>query len=157
MIVVLKHSPNPDQLNGLVSWLEDKGIEVHTSLGDSNMILGLVGDTAKLDVDLIIVSGDGTEIKKPTENFFTKALHEIKSCIASYTVDYNALGNVYDDEEDVLDDLRMMAKQGASLEEMREVLENCLCVLPTPAMLGALYQVHMQTVRWIGMAPAVLN
>jgi len=61
------------------------------------------------------------------------------------------------DEEDVLDDLRMMAKQGASLEEMREVLENCLCVLPTPAMLGALYQVHMQTVRWIGMAPAVLN
>lgn len=61
------------------------------------------------------------------------------------------------DEEDVLDDLRMMAKQGASLAEMREVLENCLCVMPTPAMLGALYQVHMQTVRWIGMTPAVLN
>lgn len=61
------------------------------------------------------------------------------------------------DEEDVLDDLRMMAKQGASLEEMREVLENCLCVMPTPAMLSALYQVHMQTVRWLGMPPAVVN
>ena len=60
-------------------------------------------------------------------------------------------------EEDVLDDLRMMAKQGASLGEMREVLENCLCVMPTPQMLHALYQVHMQTVRWIGMKPAVLN
>lgn len=61
------------------------------------------------------------------------------------------------DEEEVLQDLRMMAKQGATLSEMREVLESCLCVLPTPAMLSALQQLHVQTVRWIGMTPAVLN
>lgn len=61
------------------------------------------------------------------------------------------------DEEEVLEDLRMMAKQGASFTEMKEVLESCLCVLPAPGMLSALRQVHVQTVRWIGMAPAVLN
>lgn len=61
------------------------------------------------------------------------------------------------DEEDVLEDLRMMAKQGASLSEMREVLESALCVLPSPRMLDALNQLHVQTVRWVGMAPAVLN
>ncbi len=61
------------------------------------------------------------------------------------------------DEEEVLEDLRMMAKQGASIDEMREVLESMLCVLPTPRMLNTLRQLHQQTVRWIGMAPAVIN
>jgi len=61
------------------------------------------------------------------------------------------------DEEDVLEDLRMMAKQGASFPEMREVLENALCVLPSPRMLDCLSQLHLQTVRWMGMEPAVLN
>ena len=61
------------------------------------------------------------------------------------------------DEEDVLEDLRMMAKQGASLKEMREVLENALCVMPSPRMLGCLRQLHVQTVRWMGMESAVLN
>lgn len=60
-------------------------------------------------------------------------------------------------EEEALEDLRMMAKQGASLAEMQEVMESMLCVLPTPRMTQALKQLHLQTVRWIGMPPAVLN
>ena len=61
------------------------------------------------------------------------------------------------DEDEVLEDLRMMAKQGASIAEMREVLESMLCVLPTPRMLDTLRQLNQQTVRWLGMAPAVIN
>lgn len=61
------------------------------------------------------------------------------------------------DLDEALEDLRMMAKQGARLSEMREVLESMLCVLPTPRMLAALAQLHMQTVRWTGMPSAVLN
>lgn len=61
------------------------------------------------------------------------------------------------DQEEALEDLRMMAKQGAAYSEMREVLESMLCVLPTPRMLSALKQLHMQAVRWIGMPSAVLN
>ena len=53
MIVILKHNPNQDQLESLINWLQDKGITIHTSIGDSNTILGLVGDTSKLDIDLI--------------------------------------------------------------------------------------------------------
>jgi len=60
-------------------------------------------------------------------------------------------------EEEALEDLRMMAKQGASLNEMREVMESMLCVLPTPRMLEALNQLHLQTVRWLGMPSPVLN
>lgn len=61
------------------------------------------------------------------------------------------------DEDETLEDLRMMAKQGASCAEMREVLESTLCVLPTPRMLASLKQLHMQAVRWIGVPSAVLN
>ena len=53
MIVVLKQNPNRDQLDSLIAWLQDKGIIIHTSLGAAHTILGLVGDTSSLDIDLI--------------------------------------------------------------------------------------------------------
>ena len=81
---------------------------------------------------------------------------EVASCEAMGGVLIGAVRPEYDEEE-VLEDLRMMAKQGASIAEMREVLESMLCVLPTPRMLNTLRQLHLQTVRWMGMAPAVLN
>ena len=41
MLVILKHDPNPAQLESLVSWLEEKGVSVHTTHGHINSILGL--------------------------------------------------------------------------------------------------------------------
>ena len=35
MIVILKHQPNPSQLEGLLNWLQEKGVSVHTSVGRS--------------------------------------------------------------------------------------------------------------------------
>ncbi len=71
-----------------------------TSLGTSMQSLREI----KLDVDQILITGDGAKVAKPRENFLDKALHELTSCIASYTVDYNALGDVYEgDEGDVLE------------------------------------------------------
>lgn len=42
-------------------------------------------------------------VPQPSENFLDRALHELKSCVTSYFVDYNALGDVYDASEDVLE------------------------------------------------------
>lgn len=81
---------------------------------------------------------------------------EVASCETMRGALAGAIRPEYDEEE-ALEDLRMMAKQGASLAEMREVMESMLCVLPTPRMVQALQQLHLQTVRWIGMPPAVLN
>ena len=53
MIVVLKHNPNPEQLQSLITWLQEKGIIIHTSIGEGNMLLGLVGDTANIDEELL--------------------------------------------------------------------------------------------------------
>lgn len=81
---------------------------------------------------------------------------ERASCAAMRGALFGAVRPEYDESE-VLEDLRMMAKQGASLPEMREVMESMLLVLPTPQMLSALSQLHLQTVRWMGMPSAVLN
>ena len=81
---------------------------------------------------------------------------EVASCEAMRGALCGAVRPEYDEEE-ALEDLRMMAKQGADLKEMREVMESMLCVLPTPRMNDALAQLHLQTVRWMGMPSAVLN
>ena len=46
MIVVLKQNPNRHQLESLIAWLQEKGIIIHTSIGEAHTILGLVGDTS---------------------------------------------------------------------------------------------------------------
>ncbi len=53
MIVILKQNPNVEQVNHLKRWLESKNVSIHESVGDSHVILGLIGDTSKLDIDLI--------------------------------------------------------------------------------------------------------
>ena len=53
MIVLLKQNPDKAQLDSLISWLESKGVEIHPTVGATQTILGLVGDTSHLDIDLI--------------------------------------------------------------------------------------------------------
>ncbi len=58
---------------------------------------------SKLDVDLIMVTGENADVPKVHENFFQSMFHEIRSCVSSYFVDYNSLGNKYSDDEEVLE------------------------------------------------------
>ena len=53
MIAVLKPNITEDQLGHFVSWVEDKGLVAHVSHGDSEIIVGLVGDTTKVDPFLL--------------------------------------------------------------------------------------------------------
>lgn len=57
----------------------------------------------KLDVDYIEVTSSGTKAVKDKSTAIAKAGHEIKSFFASFFVDYNAVGDVYDDsDEDII-------------------------------------------------------
>ena len=69
MIVVLKHNPNRDQLESLIAWLQDKGIIIHTSIGEAHTILGLVGDTSQLDIDLIAALDIVEDVKRVQEPY----------------------------------------------------------------------------------------
>ena len=69
MIVILKTNPNPRQLESFVAWLSDKGITVHESEGASHRILGLVGDTSALDMDIISALDIVEEVKRVQEPY----------------------------------------------------------------------------------------
>ena len=69
MIVILKPNPNPDQLESLKSWLLGKGIQIHMSIGTSHVILGLVGDTSALDIDLISALDIVEDVKRVQEPY----------------------------------------------------------------------------------------
>ena len=69
MIVVLKQNPNQAQLESLIAWLEEKQISVNKSVGTSHTILGLVGDTAAIDPDLISALEIVEDVKRVQEPY----------------------------------------------------------------------------------------
>ncbi len=66
-----------------------------TALGTASLNMS----ETKLDVDYLVVSGTSAEPKKEKANVFQKLWHEVKSFVASFTVDYNAVGDVYDEKD----------------------------------------------------------
>lgn len=57
---------------------------------------------AKLDIDYIAVYGENAKLDKDKSNFFKKAAHEVKSFFASFFIDYDAVGDVYADESNIV-------------------------------------------------------
>ena len=53
MIAVLKPNATAEQREHLVGWLKAQGLDVHISEGHDYTVIGLIGDTSKIDMDLI--------------------------------------------------------------------------------------------------------
>lgn len=53
MIAVLKNGVTKTQRDNLVQWLESQNVKVHISEGEIQTVLGLIGDTSNIDIDLL--------------------------------------------------------------------------------------------------------
>ncbi len=53
MIVVLKQNYDQNQLDNLIHWLKNMNIDIRKTQGTQSTILGLVGDTSAIDIDLV--------------------------------------------------------------------------------------------------------
>lgn len=69
MIVVLKPQVPEEKRDELISWFKESGLGVHVSVGKFQTILGLIGDTAKVDMDLIGSLDIVDSVKQITESF----------------------------------------------------------------------------------------
>ncbi|MER1993299.1 MAG: extracellular solute-binding protein [Eubacteriales bacterium] len=58
---------------------------------------------SKLDIDLFMITGENVKVPAVHENFFQRTAHEIRSCVSSFFVDYNSLGDKFDNTDDVLE------------------------------------------------------
>ena len=69
MITVLKRNATEEQRNNLIKWLEDQGVSVHVSVGESVTILGLVGDTSNIDMDMLKLLDIVDDVKRISESY----------------------------------------------------------------------------------------
>ncbi len=69
MIVILKQNPDRVQLDSLLGWLKERNIEVHPTVGTHQTILGLIGDTSRIDIDLIKALDIVDEVKRVQEPY----------------------------------------------------------------------------------------
>lgn len=72
MIAVMKHGVTDQQIETLSEWFKEQGVSVSVTKGEFQSIIGLIGDTSKLDVALI-ESLDIVEAVKTVSDPFKKA------------------------------------------------------------------------------------
>lgn len=69
MIAVLKPHVTEQQIENLSAWLRSQGLDVHISRGSLHTVIGLVGDTTKIDKDLVESLDIVDSVKRISEPF----------------------------------------------------------------------------------------
>jgi len=69
MIAVLKTGTTDLQIENLSSWIKLQGLDVHISRGSVHTVIGLVGDTAKIDAELLESLDIVDSVKRISEPF----------------------------------------------------------------------------------------
>ncbi|MEL4105696.1 3-deoxy-7-phosphoheptulonate synthase [Oscillospiraceae bacterium WX1] len=69
MVAVLKPGATQQQVDSLTEWFKSRGLDVHVSVGSYRTILGLIGDTSKVDVELLESLDMVESVKRITEPF----------------------------------------------------------------------------------------
>ena len=69
MIAVLKQGTTPEQTEHLIKWLKNMSLDVHVSHGQEVTILGLVGDTSRVDIELLTSLEIVSSVKRVSEPF----------------------------------------------------------------------------------------
>ncbi len=69
MIAVLKHGTTPEQAEHLIEWLKGMHLDVHVSEGQEVTILGLIGDTSRVDMELLASLEIVESVKRVSEPF----------------------------------------------------------------------------------------
>lgn len=69
MIAVLKPNTTIEQRNHLIDWLKGQNVDVHISEGKDYTVLGLVGNTSRIDVELLQSLSIVSDVKIISEPF----------------------------------------------------------------------------------------
>jgi len=69
MIAVLKQGTTPEQTQHLINWLRHLNLDVHVSQGQAITVLGLVGDTSSVDIELLTSLEIVESVKRVSEPF----------------------------------------------------------------------------------------
>ena len=124
MIAVLKQGTTEKQIENLSAWLRSQGLEVHLSNGKEHTIIGLVGDTSKIDADLLASLEIIDTVKRISEPFknANRKFHPDDTVIN--VGETSVGGNIFsiiagpcsvESEEQVLEIAKAVKKSGATM------------------------------------------
>ena len=69
MIVILKKTAERQQVELFENWLRSMGLELHKSVGENHTIIGLVGDTSRVDIESIMALDIVETVKRIQEPY----------------------------------------------------------------------------------------
>ena len=69
MIVVVQSDAKKEQFDNLINWIESQNVRVHISSGEYQTVLGLIGDTSRIDTELLEGLDIVTQVTRVTEPF----------------------------------------------------------------------------------------
>jgi 3-deoxy-7-phosphoheptulonate synthase len=69
MIIILKRNPEKEKVDIFIQQFRQKGFDINYSQGAQTTIIGLIGDTLSLDIDLIRANEIVEDVKRITEPF----------------------------------------------------------------------------------------
>jgi len=83
MIVVVNNNSSKEQFDNLVSWIESQNVRVHISSGEYQTVLGLIGDTSRIDTELLEGLDIVSQVTRVTEPFknANRKFHPLSTCI----------------------------------------------------------------------------
>ena len=83
MIIIVKPGVNEERIQDLIRWIESQNLINHVSKGEFTTIVGVIGDTSKLDEDLIMGLDIVDSVKRVSEPFKSanRKFHPLDSVI----------------------------------------------------------------------------
>lgn len=69
MIVIFKPEATQEQIQALCNAFEAQGLKIHPSEGEHTHLIGLVGDTSTVDIDLLRANRAVSEVKRVSEPY----------------------------------------------------------------------------------------
>ena len=69
MIIIINSKTKPEKVSDLVNWIERKGLKTHITEGDYQNIIGVIGDTSRIDEDQVKSFDIVEAVKRVSEPF----------------------------------------------------------------------------------------
>lgn len=69
MIIIINSKIKPEKVSDLVNWIERKGLKTHITEGDYQNIIGVIGDTSRIDEDQVKSFDIVEAVKRVSEPF----------------------------------------------------------------------------------------
>jgi 3-deoxy-7-phosphoheptulonate synthase len=69
MIIILKRNPDKEKVDIFIDHFKQKGFEINYSQGENTTLIGLIGDTLSIDIDLLRANEIVEDVKRISEPF----------------------------------------------------------------------------------------